>query len=270
MPAAGRAAALDRITRIVESPAQPYATRVQAARAFASAGGRLAPPQTGAAAARQPRTELEWLREPDEMTQAAADRPMFVPARVAFAPRIADPAARVALLASGVASDPADFSLRLPLFHAWMAAGKPAAAIEVLQTRLRSSMQLTNMGALSAADRARLARELGEAYEQIDRLSDAVHFFKLAQDGQNTATRAVLTRRITTLNAEITRVARNAARQPRIADALDQPQLVRPRIPHKTVAAATPNATPAPDAPPASPPPPRPRAAAPVAEGGAR
>jgi tetratricopeptide (TPR) repeat protein len=273
MPAAGRTAALDRFTQIADSPAQPYATRVDAARAFASAGGRLAP-QTGAAI-RQPRTELEWLRAPAEITQAAADRPLFVPARLAFAPRIADPAARVALLANGVAASPADFSLRLPLFRAWMAAGKPAAAIEVLQTRLRASRQLTNMGGLSAADRARLARELGDAYEQTDQLSNAVLFFTLARDGQNAATRAALTRRITTLNAEIARVARNVARQPRIGESLDQPQLVRPRIPRPPVAAVTPVATPAPDGPPAAPPPaapqpPRPRAAAPVAEGGAR
>jgi hypothetical protein len=39
---------------------------------------------------------------------------------------------------------------------------------------------------------------------------------------------------MTALNAEIGRRARNAARQPHISEALDQPRLVGPRIPQRT------------------------------------
>ena len=64
-----RAAALDRLARIAESRNERYAVRVEAARAWASAGGALA---------REPRTELDWLRAVAALTPAAADRPMFV------------------------------------------------------------------------------------------------------------------------------------------------------------------------------------------------
>jgi len=89
---------------------------------------------------------------------------------------------------------------------------------------------------LSAAARSRLARELGEAHSRVDRLPEAVRFFTIALDGQPAAVRAPIQLRIAALNDEIGRRARNVARQPRIGDALDQPQLVRPRIPLKVAA----------------------------------
>jgi tetratricopeptide (TPR) repeat protein len=224
--ARNRAAALERLGRIAESPKERYAVRVEAARAFASAGGRRALPA---------QTEIDWLRSLPDLTPAAADRPMFVAARLAAAERATEPSVRSNLLREAVAVDPGDAGLRVPLFRALLAGGKPADAIEAVQPILARSRSLTNIG-LTAAARARLARELGEAYQQIDRLSEAVRFFTIALEGQSAAARVPIRQRISALNVEIDRRARNAARQPHISEALDQPQLVRPRLP-STIAA---------------------------------
>ena len=221
-----RADALDRLGRIAESLKERYAVRVEAARAFASAGGRLGRPA---------HTEIDWLRAMPDLTPAAADRPLFVAARLAAAERATEPSVRINLLRAAVAIDPAATGLRVPLFRAELAGGKPADAIEAIQPILTRSRSLTNTG-LTAADRARLARELGEAHQQIDRLPDAVRFFTIALEGQSTAARAPIRQRITALNEEIARRARNTARQPHIGAALDQPELVRPRMPPKIVA----------------------------------
>jgi Flp pilus assembly protein TadD len=215
-----RVDALDRLGRVAESPKERYAVRVDAARAFASAGGRLGRPA---------QTEIDWLRTMPELTPAAADRPMFVAARLTAAERATEPSARIELLLAAVAIDPAGPGLRLPLFRAELAGGKPADAIEAIQPILRRSRSLTNIG-LTAASRARLAGELGEAYRLVDRLSDANRFFSIALEGQSAAARAAIRQRMTALSEEIARRARNAARQPLVGEALDQQQLVRPRI----------------------------------------
>jgi tetratricopeptide (TPR) repeat protein len=219
-----RAGALARLERIAESPKESYAVRVEAARAFAAAGGRLG---------RQPRTEIDWLRETPALTPAAADRPMFVAARLVAAERVTEPSARIALLRAAVATDPAGGGLRIPLFRAALADGKPADAIEAVQPILARSRSLTNIG-LSIAGRSRLARELGEAHEQVDRLSEAVRFFSIALEGQSAAAAMSIRQRMAVLNQEIDRRAGNAARQPHISEALDQPRLVAPRIPRRT------------------------------------
>ena len=220
--------ALGRLGRIAESPIERYAVRVEAARAFASAGGRPGP---------QPRTELDWLRNPADLTPAAADQPMFVAARLAAAERAVEPATRVNGLLAAVAAAPGDASLRVPLFRAEMAAGKAADAVEALQPIVRRSRTLANVG-LTSAGRTRLARELGDAHQKLDHVSEAVRFFTLALEGQDAAARATLRTRIAALNEEMSRRSRNAARQPRVSEALDQPQLVRPRIPPKRAATA--------------------------------
>jgi hypothetical protein len=218
--AQNRADALERLGRVADSTNEGYAVRVEAARAFASGGGRLGRPA---------QSELDWLRSTSDLTPAAADRPMFVAARVAAAERTVEPSARINLLLAAVAADPARTGLRVPLFRAELAGGKPVAAIEAMRPVLAGSRSLTNIG-LTPVARARLAFELGDAEQQIDRLPEAVRFFTLALEGQSAAARAPIRRRLAALNEEIGRRARNAARQPHIGDALEQPQLVRPRI----------------------------------------
>jgi tetratricopeptide (TPR) repeat protein len=217
-----RAAALDRLARIAESTKERYVVRVDAARAWASAGGSLG---------REPRTELDWLRAITALTPAAADRPMFVAARLAAAERATDAAVRVRLLLDAVAADPDEsLSLRVPLFRALLASGKPAEAIETVRPILERSRRLTTLG-LSAGGRARLARELGEAHQRSDRLSEAVRFLTIALEGQTAAVRAPIEQRLTAINHEIGRRVRNEARRPKIWGGLDQQQVVRPRIP---------------------------------------
>jgi hypothetical protein len=218
-----RADAVARLGRIADSTTEGYTVRVEAARAFASAGGRLG---------HQTQTEIDWLRATSDLTPSSADRPMFVAARVVAAERAAEPSARIDLLLAAVAVDPARAELRVPLFRAEMAAGKPAAAVEAVQPVLAGSRPLTNIG-LTPAARGRLAREIGEAEQQVDRLPEAVRFFTIALEGQAAAARAPIRQRLAAINDEIGRRARNAERRPHIGEALDQPQLVRPRIPQK-------------------------------------
>jgi cellulose synthase operon protein C len=224
--ASDRADALSRLGRIADSMNERYATRVAAARAFSGAGGQLDRPV---------RTELDLLRAPAQLTAAAVDRPMFVAARMTAAERAADASVRVDLLRAAVAADSQSSTLRVPLFRAELAAAKPADAIEAIQPMLARSRSLNGLG-LSASARSRLANEVGEAYARIDRLADAVRFLTIALEGQSAAGRAPIRQRIAALNDELGRRARNETRQPRIGDALDQPQLVRPKIPPKAVA----------------------------------
>jgi tetratricopeptide (TPR) repeat protein len=212
--------ALNRLAAVVESPNERYIERVEAARAFAAAGGRLG---------RDTRSELDLLRMPGELTATAAGKPMFVAARVAAAERTPEPATRVNLLLAAVAAAPGDERLRIPLFRAQLESARPSEAIDAVQPLLRRSRSLTNVW-LTAADRARLARELGEAHQQVDRLQEAVRFLTIALEGQNAAARAPLRARLATINQEIGRRAMNATRQPHISEALEQPQLVRPRL----------------------------------------
>jgi len=153
-----------------------------------------------------------------------------VDGRIAAARRTTDPPARVALLLAALAADPTHSGIRLPLFRAEMAVMRPADAIEAANPLVARSRLLNGLG-LAAADRARFARELGNAHQQIDRLPEAVRYLTVALDGEAAATRAALRQQIASINDEIARRARNEARRPRIGESLDQPQLVRPRIP---------------------------------------
>jgi tetratricopeptide (TPR) repeat protein len=233
--AEGLGDAMDRLARVADSPAARYLVRVDAARTFGSAGGSLG---------RTPHTEIDLLRVPASLTPAAVDRPMFVDARMAAAERTPDRSTRVALLVAALAADPVHPGLRLRLFRAELAAGRPADAIEAVSPLLTRSRSLTGLG-LAAADRARFARELGEANQQVDRLVEAARYFTIALDGEPAASRSALGRRIASINDEILRRARNAARRPHVTDSVDQPQLVRPRIPPKTAAGSVPARQPA-------------------------
>ncbi len=222
--AENREAALERLGRVAESPTEPYALRVQAALTFASGGGRRGLP---------PQTEIDRLLALPDLTPVAASGPMFVAARVAAAERADDAAARSALLREAVAIRPDDVSLRAPLFGALMAAGRPAEAIEAIAPLLARDASLATPGP-AAAPRARLARAIGEAYQRIDRLPDAVRLLRLAHEltvalGSRPEA-AEIQQRIAAINAEIERRTQNAARRPYLGESLDQPQLVRPRI----------------------------------------
>ena len=223
-----RADAFARLARVAESPAVRYSVRVEAARAFASANGSLG---------RAPRSEIDWLRAPAALSPSAVEQPMFVDARLGAAQRATEPSTRVTLLLAALAVDPSHAGLRIPLFRAELAAGKAADALEALSPILGRSRGLNGLG-LTATDRTRLALEMGRAYEQTDQLPQAVQFFTIALDGEPAAARPALNRRIASLNDEIARRARNAARRPQISQSLDQPQLVRPLIPPKPVPAA--------------------------------
>jgi tetratricopeptide (TPR) repeat protein len=222
-----RQQALTRLGRVADLPAASYGMRVEAARAFAAAGGSLE---------RTPQSEVDFLRAPTALT-GIADPSRFVDGRIAAAQRAADPAARVNSLRAALAADPRHPGIRMPLFRAELAVGKPRDAIEAIAPMLARNRSLSGLG-ITAAERTRLARELADAHQRIDQLSEAIRFFTIALDGENAAGRLALRQRIASLNEEINRRAQNAARRPQIRESVDQPQLVRPLIPPKPPAAA--------------------------------
>ncbi len=139
---------------------------------------------------------------------------MFVAARLAAAERATEPSARVnLLLAARRGRSRRRRHCRVPLFRAELAAGKPAEAIEAIQPIL-APQSIADERRPDRAARARLARELGEAHQQVDRLPEAVALLHDRARRTAAAARAPIRQRITAINEEIGRRARNAARQP--------------------------------------------------------
>jgi hypothetical protein len=172
MAAAGRDEALNRLMRIADSPAVRYAERVAAARAFASAGGVLG---------RAPRTEIDLLRVPASLTAAAVDRPMFVDAR--------GHAAGAAIKALKPASSLGpEVSPRGPVVVvvALLAPRSPCVG-DATRPRTAGAAQSFAEWAVTAADRARFARESGTAHQQIDRRRGGAISHR-RPDGEPTAT----------------------------------------------------------------------------------
>ena len=220
------AEAFARLSHVAESAAIPYAIRVEAAEVFRANGGRVEGP---------PRTEIDALRGAQSLTAAAVARPMYVEARIAAAAASGDPAVRLQLLLDALATDPSHPGVRLPLFRAALAAKKAADALAAVGPVIDRDRSLTRLG-LGAAARASLARELADAYQQVDQLPEAVHYLRIAAELEKGEARAAVRQRIASIESELRRRATNDDRRPHVSAAVDQPSLVRPRIPPRTMA----------------------------------
>ena len=215
-----RAAALERFNRVADSPEARYAVRVEAARAFASAGGRPGP------ARHRPRSMAEGDCRSDACGHS---RPMFVAARLAARSGRRKQSARIGLLLApsrsirGRRHESAVFRAGLRR----QAGGRD----EAIQPILARSRSLVNLG-LTTAARAQLEREIAEAYRQVDRRRTRSASSPSRSKGSPPprASRSAAHRRDQ-------RGDRRRAEMPggsrRIGEALDQPQLVRPRTPPK-------------------------------------
>ncbi|MCX6637847.1 MAG: hypothetical protein NT090_22555, partial [Acidobacteria bacterium] len=80
-------------------------------------------------------------------------------------------------------------------------------------------------------ERATLARRLAGAFEKLDQPPAALAFYRISLEIAATAeARAAIAR----LRADFARRAENERRRPIVRDLLDQPLLVRPRLPSGT------------------------------------
>ena len=102
---------------------------------------------------------------------------------------------------------------------------------------LLRSATLSDLG-LTEAVRADFARALGDAFRRVDRLGEASRYLRIALESEPEASSESLRARLRSITTEMARRATNDERRPRISESLDQPQLVRPRIPPRVVAAA--------------------------------
>ncbi|HLW79937.1 MAG TPA: hypothetical protein VKU44_10110, partial [Terriglobia bacterium] len=250
--------ALESLTSIAGASEASYASRVAAATRLGS-GKAVVSVKTGS-------TELDLLAA-GSVDAAAAEKPYFHFARLEAARHDSQPAHRVRLLLGTLAIAPSDEAPRLPLFRAAMDTRRDQLAVLALEPllqpgaperALRSAPYRphviedfaagtccpgedqsgeTAAGAflpgsqLALTERARLARELAEAYKRLDLLDQAMEYFRVANEIEpSEATRAELKRQIDSLSAENERRALNELRRPVVTLNLTQAKLVRPRL----------------------------------------
>ena len=172
---------------------------------------------------------------------AAARQPYFAAARIAAASSAQGAAARAELLLEALAIAPQDAAsepARLGIFSAEFEAGNnalAAAAIEPeLQRLLHEPGLLTAVAertGATALDRERLADQVATVYERLGRDAEAALYLGEAVSWETDAGRraALEARRARIIEAQAVE-AENRARRPIVGKALDQSNLVRPRV----------------------------------------
>jgi tetratricopeptide (TPR) repeat protein len=215
------------LATLAHDAAAPYGTRVRAANALRAFGGV---PVDRAA------TEIDVLSGTSVLSSVAAARPMFVEARLAAAGPGAPSDARRRLLLGALAISPSHAGIRVPLFKAELAVGRSSDAVEAIRPIIDRDPALNESG-LTPAERLEIARGLAIAFRKLGQSEDAARYLRIAiQDAPPSAVPALRTR-LASIDAELERARENARRLPRIGDSLNQPGLVRPRIPPPQVAA---------------------------------
>ena len=214
-----------------------YTVRSDAAVALRRAGGATLGSGTG---------ELDLLASSSPFTEAAVNKPYWHRARVEAASSLKDPAAKIRLLLAAVAIDPKPPGPRFDLFR--------TALDQRRYTLALSTMPLQNLGVepnfpegerapewilgtflqgtdLSAADRAVVARGVGEAYQRLKEPAKAIYYYRLALElDRSPAQRTAVQPNIDTLRTELKLRQANQERRPVVTRNLEQPHVVKPRL----------------------------------------
>jgi hypothetical protein len=231
----------------------------QAAYRLRAQAARLAGPGSGAA----PGTELAVLSSP-AVTPEAAEKPYQLEARIEAAGTSSNSEVQLRLWREAVAIAPADERARLGALRAALALRRDSLALALQRTERQPAMlngtpvesqePEFNSGVpvdrprprymefrlapavlpgspLTGEERASIAESLAAAAERLDDLATAQDYVRAAIGLRPEAQRAPLQHKLDALVAEQGRRTRNAARQPVIKDAIEQGQVVRPRIP---------------------------------------
>ena len=213
------------LTEVAKSPQASYAVRVEAARSIRSLKGD---PLTG------PDAELAGFSMQQLPADAQALSPYASNLRAAIAAAQRDPAAQERMLLAVAAANIE--TPRLPIFEVALAARHDALANAVglqlvpeylrNQTEYDSSATENFLKEMPDADRATVARGLGDANQRLGNTRIALRFYLIAQQIQPSDP---VRRSADTLRAQLDLDARNAARRPLVTGDIDQDHLVRPR-----------------------------------------
>jgi tetratricopeptide (TPR) repeat protein len=150
---------------------------------------------------------------------AAAEKPYFYYARVKAAGQANNNDVRLRLLRAALEINPDAAPPRLPLFRAAVALGRESLALAAISERMETWGEGTQ--------RARLLREMGEAYRKLERPQEAKMFFEQAQRLDPSVP---VRKQLDAIAADAKRTAANALRRPDIAVRLEQDRIVRPRL----------------------------------------
>jgi len=217
---------------IAASADAPYGLRVQAARDIAKAkAGAGDSPGLGSA-------ELGLIAASSHDVQAAR-QPYFVVARVAVATYVqgAGPRADLLLEALAIAPEGAQAEqVRLGIFEAEFVLGNDATAAAAIEPVLGTLLNGDAGGAANRTDaavldREKLADEVATLYERMGRDAQAAQYLADAVVYEPEAARraALEVRRKRILDAQAVE-AENFDRRPVVSKALDQSNIVRPRV----------------------------------------
>ncbi|HEX6804575.1 MAG TPA: hypothetical protein VF133_12915 [Terriglobales bacterium] len=241
-----QAPAQNALISIASSQANSYELRSQAATALA-----------GRAHADLGSGELNLLAQAGStITPAAADKFYYYEARIRAAQVSNDASAKMQLLSHCITDFPRRDEARVPLFLAAVSAQSDEFALAAIEPVMNARFLVSNARSvaaqespetseeedgsnipesfaprLSRAERAQVAREMGESLVRLNRPADALGYFEAARRSETAApTRRALERTIAQVRAEIRIQAQNAARQPILHEALDQDRIVRPKL----------------------------------------
>jgi hypothetical protein len=187
-----------------------------------------------------------------------AEKPYQVEARIQAAGAAMDPEVKLRLWREALALAPTDGRVRLGTLRAAIALRRDSLALTLEPAGGQPDMGFTDemhfyrrrgrfmsyrqpgpasvlpQTQLTADERAAIAESLAVAAERLDDLNTARSYLRAAIDlrppNQSDGRRDALERRLNALVAEQDRRTKNATRQPVIKDAIEQDQVVRPRI----------------------------------------
>lgn len=231
---------------VAQSSDAPYETRAAAARFLGES--KAAPLATASA-------ELNLLSGPSPIPAAGAEQPYFYYARVAAAAQSSDPAVKIRLLEGAISIAPNADDQKLALFEEAYRAKHYQAAIAAIHPLIsRNGLVVPPepveeqyayysdqfmMGAVrygrppgqpffDAARRAIIARELADAYSNLNMPADAAFYFRIALqlDPADAESKA----RLSVLQTQLEKQRANRQRQPVITENLEQDHPVRPRL----------------------------------------
>lgn len=224
------------LIQLVQDSSAAYGVRIEAATAL---NGAAKPQNTGSG-------ELSLLASGAKVTPEQANRPYYLPARVAAARTAAD---SLPILLDALASGPSD-EARLMLFKKESTLVHDALALAVIDPLVNDSSHAypvprwaqnrgtdgdtpataTALPRIPQDERFKVASELASIYERDGNLPTAVSWIATAisLSGESSDTK-LLEGHKTELEARMALDAENASRRPVIQVSLDQPNVVRPR-----------------------------------------
>ncbi len=202
--------------------------------------------------------ELNLLAAAGLVSAQTANQPFFGPARLKAAAGEANPQMRMSLLRDAIAAKPSDNMARIEFFRVAYEAGDDQLAISAMKPLLgprRYNYQASSdyrrfeprfaagepgvenespflMGTdLSSAQKSALARKIAQSYEKLGDLSEAQNYLRTANEMEPAkALKEEIETELHALTAKIELEDRDAGRRPFVSSALDQRNVVRPRL----------------------------------------